>query len=66
MDFQNLEVTERTADWAGVMQDLKLNSFNEEPLQFWFNFSIQVNQMVQNAIHNSHIFIWLLAGYCQF
>ena len=44
--FPNAEVTERTHDWAGVFQDLRLNSFIEEPLQYWFNFSIQVNQRV--------------------
>ena len=61
MDFQHSEVTERTADWAGVMQDLKLNSFNEEPLQFWFNFSIQVNQMVRM----SFIILEFSFGYLQ-
>ena len=36
-------VSERHADWAGVRQDLDPGLFVEEPLTYWFNFSLQRN-----------------------
>ena len=36
-------VSERKADWAGVRQDLDPSFFVEEPLTYWFNFSLQRN-----------------------
>ena len=41
-----LEVTNRNANWAGARQDLNVDSFSEDNLQLWFNFSIQANQQV--------------------
>ena len=38
-----LGVSERKADWAGVSQDLNPTTFVEEPLTYWFNFSLQRN-----------------------
>ena len=34
-------VSERQAEWAGVRQDLDPGLFVEEPLTYWFNFSLQ-------------------------
>ena len=36
-------VSERKAEWAGVRQDLDPSLFVEEPLTYWFNFSLQRN-----------------------
>ena len=36
-------VSERKAEWAGVRQDLDPGLFVEEPLTYWFNFSLQRN-----------------------
>ena len=36
-------VSERKAVWAGVRQDLDPGLFVEEPLTYWFNFSLQRN-----------------------